>query len=106
FQSAFSGVREMKASGVRQQSGVDAFGDLFGNFNAERFTEIVDHLSDGSGGRIDPVDISERNGSRVVIDVDYELIPQAWKPGPSPSPSGRTCEVIMNRCFCSISCTT
>src|SRR5215216_3521416 len=73
----------MKAPRVRQQRSVDALGYLFSHFKAKRLAEVVDHLADGCRGRVYPVNVAERQGGRVVIDVDDELMIEAWKTGPA-----------------------
>src|SRR5215813_1648181 len=82
FEGAFRGVGEMKRSGVGQQRGVNATGDLGRDLRSDGLGEVVDHLADGGGGRIDPVEVAEELGRRVVIDVDHELVFEIRQSGP------------------------
>src|SRR5713226_7515381 len=71
----------MKASRISQQSGVDALGNLFGNLDSQRLAEVVDHLADRGGSRVDPVDVAERGGVGMMIDVDDKLILESRQTG-------------------------
>src|SRR6185503_9400382 len=71
----------MERSGVSDKRCVHALCDLFCHADAGRFAEVVDHFTDRGSSRIDPVDVSEERGCRMVIDVDDELlfeIDQPW----------------------------
>ena len=49
----------MEAARVRDERGVDALCNLTRDADAERFAEVVDHLADRRGRRVDPVDVAE-----------------------------------------------
>src|SRR5215216_57856 len=72
----------MKRSGVSDQRGVDTLRNLLRNANTGGFAEVVDHLSNRGSGRVDPVDVSEERGSRMMIDIDDELRLQIRQTGP------------------------
>src|SRR6185369_9043897 len=74
--------RVMKRSGIGNQRGVNALSNLFRDANTGCFAEVVDHLADCGGSRVDPVDAAEQCGGRVVVDIDDELFLEIREPGP------------------------
>src|SRR5215475_11621292 len=81
FEGAFGGVGEMERSGVGQQRGVNATGDFGRDLRADGFGAVVDHLAHGGGDRVNPVEIAEEFGRRMMINVDHELIFEAGQSG-------------------------
>jgi hypothetical protein len=64
----------VKTPRVGDERRVDALGDLARDAHADGLAEVVDHLADGRGRRVDPVDAAEGRGRRVVVDVDDEVL--------------------------------
>src|SRR5262249_41219557 len=77
LQGALGRVREVEASRVRQQSGVDALGDFFCNLYSQRFAKIVNHLTDCGRCRVHPIDVTERRRVGMMVDVYDKLALQS-----------------------------
>src|SRR5262245_59750126 len=71
----------MERACVGQQSGVNVTGDFGSDLRADGLGEVGNHLADGGGGRIYPVEVAEEIGRRVMVDVDDELVFEARQPG-------------------------
>src|SRR5437899_3057397 len=69
----------MEGARICKQSRIDAFSYLLVDRHAKSFAQIIDHLSDRRGGRIDPVDLAEERCCAMVIDVDDKLLVEVYE---------------------------
>jgi hypothetical protein len=69
-------IRELEGPGVRDDGAIEVLGDLRAHRRAELFAELEDHLADGRGLGVDPVDVGVGEIGIVVVDIDLGAVPQ------------------------------
>ena len=72
----------MERTGIGNQRGVGALSDLFRDTDARRFAKVVDHLADGGGSRVNPINGAKKSSSGVMVDVDYKLFVEIYQTRP------------------------
>src|SRR6185437_3152 len=75
------GAFERKGPGIGKHGGVKAGCNLRSHFASSRATQPIDEFSRRHRGWVNPVDVGKVFAAFVVINVDQELLFQAFKPG-------------------------